>query len=226
MAVVPAEAAKSATQRQPEQRVTEPGRLDVGRGPCRQLREEPADRANLPVELDVPLAVVRWNAPAIPAAVSLTSAENVKAVPSGDGAKREDLRRHEAHAVALEVEVTPDRRAQPADVVGQGRHVRTGCELGRRRGATDDVSPLEDERAHPAAGEVGRGDEAVVAAPDDDGVVALPAPFAPATQAAFRPRARSTSSAAIRPFAPMIPPPGWVAEPHSHRSRTGVRKRA
>ena len=31
------------------------------------------------------------------------------------------------------------------------------------------------------------------------------------------------SSAAIRPGAPMIPPPGCVAEPHIQRFRTGVR---
>ena len=35
-----------------------------------------------------------------------------------------------------------------------------------------------------------------------------------------------TSRAAILPGAPMIPPPGWTAEPQSHRFRTGVRYRA
>jgi len=33
------------------------------------------------------------------------------------------------------------------------------------------------------------------------------------------------SSAEIRPGAPMMPPPGCVADPHIQRSRTGVRYR-
>ena len=77
-----------------------------------------------------------------------------------------------------------------------------------------------DEDAPAGPGEIRRGDEPVVAAADDDRVPGR------RHQAARRPRERSTSRAAIRPFAPMIPPPGWVADPHSHRSRTGVRKRA
>jgi hypothetical protein len=36
-------------------------------------------------------------------------------------------------------------------------------------------------------------------------------------------RAFITSNAAIRPDAPMIPPPGCVDDPHIHRSLTGVR---
>ena len=45
-------------------------------------------------------------------------------------------------------------------------------------------------------------------------------------QATFRPRARRSSSAASRPFAPIRPPPGCVDEPDSHRSRIGVLNRA
>ena len=44
--------------------------------------------------------------------------------------------------------------------------------LGDRR-AAEDVAPLEDQRLHPGPGEIGRADEAVVAAADDDRVVAL-----------------------------------------------------
>ena len=102
----------------------------------------------------------------------------------------------------------------------------------RLGGPADPVTALEDERPSAGPGQIGGGDQRVVAAADDDGVpgiagaVRSAAGLRSAHQAALRRRDRRTSIAAIRPFAPMIPPPGWVAEPHSHRSRIGVRKRA
>ena len=68
------------------------------------------------------------------------------------------------------------------------------------------LAPLEHERLQAGLGQEGRGREAVVAAADDDDV-GLHATF-PRSQS-FR-----ISRAAIRPGAPMMPPPGWVAEPH------------
>ena len=67
--------------------------------------------------------------------------------------------------------------------------------------------------------EVRRGDEAVVAGADHDGVDPR------RHQAARRPFFFSFrySSAAIRPGAPMMPPPGCVADPHIQRFATGVR---
>ena len=73
-------------------------------------------------------------------------------------------------------------------------------------GAAEDVAPLQDEGLEAAAREQGRGDEAVVASADDDDV-GLQATF-PLFQSL------SSSSAEMRPGAPMIPPPGWVADPH------------
>ncbi len=99
------------------------------------------------------------------------------------------------------------------------------------------AAPLEHDDPPAGLREVRGGDEGVVPAAHDDRVEppalrdrgrlggALRGDLA-GHQAALRPRERSTSRAAIRPFAPMIPPPGWVDEPHSHRSRTGVLKRA
>ena len=123
-----------------------------------------------------------------------------------------------------QVEILDDRRPEPPDRVGKTRDA-DAAELRGLGRAADVAPPLEDEDAPAGLREVGRGDEPVVAAADDDRVV-VPGPGRGRHQAALRPRERSTSSAAIRPFAPMIPPPGWVDEPHSQRSRIGVRKRA
>ena len=58
-------------------------------------------------------------------------------------------------------DVAEDREAEAReDLLGDG-------------GAAEDVALLEDEGLHPGAGEVGRADEAVVAATDDDRVVGL-----------------------------------------------------
>ncbi len=88
-------------------------------------------------------------------------------------------------------------------------------------GVEDPADPLPAlEHQHPAPGlaEVGGGGEPVVARADDDRVEPL------RRHAALPPvRVPSSSSAAIRPGAPMIPPPGCVAEPHIHRSLIGVR---
>src|SRR5205809_4141658 len=62
-------------------------------------------------------------------------------------------------------------------------------------------------------------------------VVALPVPHDPVLADVLfgrghaAPRERNTSMAASRPGAPMIPPPGWVDEPHSQRFAMGVRNR-
>ncbi len=135
-----------------------------------------------------------------------------------------------------QVEVADDRRPQPPDRVRQPGDAGA-AQLGRLGGAAQPVAALEDEHPPAGPGEVRGGHERVVAAPDDDRLVAAGAPSvgtpshvrrraARRHQAAFRPRDRSSSIAAIRPFAPMIPPPGWVDDPHSQRSRIGVRNRA
>jgi hypothetical protein len=115
-----------------------------------------------------------------------------------------DVRPDELEPVALELELRDDGRPQPAD---------------RRDDAVQDAARVLPALHHddPASGtgKLRGADEAVVAAAGDDGVVAHP-----------RPRDFRSSSAAMRPGAPMSPPPGWAAEPHIQRPCTGVRKRA
>ncbi len=83
-----------------------------------------------------------------------------------------------AQAVGGEVEFVHHRRGAEREMVAVADVDRRAGELlaGRR---SADVGPgLEHQRAQAGAGEIGRGDEAVVASADHDGVevVARPAP--------------------------------------------------
>ena len=62
---------------------------------------------------------------------------------------------------------------EQADDVAEDREAEAREELLGDGGAAEHVALLEDEGLQPGAGEVGRADEAVVAATDDDGVVGL-----------------------------------------------------
>ena len=106
-----------------------------------------------------------------------------------------DGRAHELEAVALELELCDDGRPEAAD-----RRDDTVED------AADALAALEDDDAAAGPGERGCADEAVVATAGDDHVVAH-----------CRPRARRCSSAAIRPGAPIRPPPGCAADPHIQR---------
>ena len=76
------------------------------------------------------------------------------------------------------------------------------------RGAANLRAAFEHERLESRFGQVESGDQAVVPATDDDDVARVSAML----YAAF-PSFR-ISSAARRPGAPMMPPPGCVADPH------------
>jgi hypothetical protein len=66
------------------------------------------------------------------------------------------------------------------------------------RCATDHLAPFEDENLESGFGQVGGGDEAIVPGTDNDGVVLV----------VHRYQSFRISSAASRPEAPVIPPPG------------------
>ena len=119
----------------------------------------------------------------------------------------------------VQLQVLDHGTAEPADGVGDPGGGEPGRELPAAEDAADLIRTFQDR--HPAAvlrEQRGRH-QPVVARADHDDVRAGGHPYA-----ALPPRPRpSTSSAAIRPGAPMIPPPGCVADPHIHRSRIGVR---
>ncbi len=71
---------------------------------------------------------------------------------------------------------------------------------------------FEHERLESSFGQIEGGDQTVVSATDDDDVARFGHLASSGHQAAF-PSFR-ISSAARRPGAPMMPPPGCVADPH------------
>ncbi len=75
--------------------------------------------------------------------------------------------------VAGQRQVTDDLRAQQAHDVREDAEAEAREDLLGERRAAEDLATLEDERPEATPGEIGRADEAVVAAADDDRVVAL-----------------------------------------------------
>ena len=188
------------------------GRLDAG--------QEGAQRADPAVEGDVRLGIARLGPFAELRRRPDRVAPQREAGPVGGRGEGRHLRLDGAEAVRAEPEVTDDVVTETSDAVGRNRRAHTGRDLLRGQRAARPASPLENQRPEPRLRQVRRRDQAVVAGPDHDRVVSLPGH----AQAAFLPRSpRRTCSAASRPDAPMIPPPGCVAEPHIQRFRSGVR---
>ncbi len=102
----------------------------------------------------------------------------------------------------LEVERAGHVGPQGPHVVRQRRDAEPGRQLAREGGPADRVTTLDQRDAPAGAGQHGGADQAVHAPADDDDRRAH-------RRASFRMR-----SAAFLPGAPMMPPPGWVAEPH------------
>src|ERR1700690_2762564 len=89
----------------------------------------------------------------------------------------------------------------------------------RDRGSTDYGAALQHEGLETFFREVEGGDECVVPTANDHDIARWGHGY-------FSPRSFRISSAANRPFAPMMPPPGCVAEPHIYKFLMGVRYRA
>ena len=133
-------------------------RLGVGRRPAAQLADRPA------VVVDPPEVVA---ARASRSGVNVPSSGRMSRPWRGSSSSRMISGRSSEHDVREDRE--PEAREQ---LLGDGR-------------AAQDVALLEDERLHPGPGQVRGADQAVVAAADDDRVVALGQPLPP------RPHARS-----------------------------------
>jgi hypothetical protein len=75
-----------------------------------------------------------------------------------------------SHERQAQSELVDDLAREQADEVGVARQPRVDAREGPlgHRGAADRVAALEHEAAKPRTGEVRRGDEAAVAAADDD----------------------------------------------------------
>src|SRR5713226_963839 len=114
-----------------------------------------------------------------------------------------------------------------------GPRVCAGVEAGIKflgdGAAADHFSPFENERLEAALGEIKSGDESVVSAADENNALseghgqlaAFDAAAAESEEPDFVRCARKACDhsfkmtwLAMRPLAPMMPPPGCVAEPH------------
>jgi len=119
---------------------------------------------------------------------------------------------HDHQTEAGQGELFNDCRPDRGSVGEQAAGVETGMELVAGSQAAGRFAAFE--YGHLAAGpgqHAGRG-QTVVASADDDGVVFC-VHNSPDTNNDF---------AANYPGAPMMPPPGWVADPHIHKPRKGV----
>src|SRR5579862_5869513 len=104
----------------------------------------------------------------------------------------------------------------------QCRTSEPGMKFISDRGSANLRVALEHERAISGLGQIKCGHQPVVAAANDDNVAPLGAFLFRHVYAAPLMSLR-ISSAANRPFAPMMPPPGCVADPHIYKFLIGVR---
>jgi hypothetical protein len=127
------------------------------------------------------------------------------------------FRLDDREAVTFQIQVARDARQQRASRMGERRRAETFVKLFGDGDSSDLLATLKHERRKTGPRQVRGGDETVVpASDDDDSRLARHYTF---------PHFRSFKSltAALRPGAPMIPPPGCVAEPHIYRFWMGVR---
>ena len=108
---------------------------------------------------------------------------------------------------------------QRARSVRQSRAAKTGVEVFCYCGATDTVSAFQHERSYSRPSQIERRNERVMTTSYNDCVIRLHGGIhLPGNLHSLRIRC-----AALRPEAPMMPPPGCVDEPQRYRPRTGVR---
>ena len=117
-----------------------------------------------------------------------------------------DIGRNHRKPVFLELQLCGDLREQRTGAMQDRRTEKTPMELFGDRDATNDFTPLEYQRSETGLREIARGHQSVVARSDDDDS------RSPAHHQLFH--SRRIFFAALRPGAPMMPPPGCVADPH------------
>jgi hypothetical protein len=83
------------------------------------------------------------------------------------------VQREDLQSVPGKLEVPDDLGPEQADHIGGHAEPEPGEDLLGHRSSAQHVPALQDERLQAGSRQVGRGDQAVVAAPDDDGVVRL-----------------------------------------------------
>ncbi len=129
----------------------------------------------------------------------------------------------------FDLHVPRDFCAKRAKGMGKRGGLEAGMKFLGDGATTDHFAAFEDEGLEATFGEIKSGDESVVTAADKNHALskrhgqlaAFAAVVVAAEELDFVQRAREASDhsfkmtwLAMRPLAPMMPPPGWVAEPH------------
>src|SRR5208337_5532420 len=118
--------------------------------------------------------------------------------------------------VLRQIHISHNVRPGGSGAVGQFRAAKTGMEFLRNGAAADYRPAFEHEGLESSFGEIEGGDQPVVSCAEDNDVALFGHRYFVPLEC-FR-----ISSAARRPGAPMMPPPGCVADPHIHRFLIGV----
>jgi hypothetical protein len=92
---------------------------------------------------------------------------------AGTQGRERAIERQDVEAVARQLELADDLGAEQRDDVAEDGEPEAREDLFGDRGAAEHMALLEDERLHSRTGQVRGADQAVVAATDDDRVVAL-----------------------------------------------------
>jgi len=129
----------------------------------------------------------------------------------------------------FDLHVARDFRAKRTKSVRESGSFEAGMKFLSDGAAADHFATFEDKRFEATLGKIKSGDEGVVTATDEnnalserhDQLAALDAVATECEELDFVQRAREASDhsfrmtwLAMRPLAPMMPPPGCVAEPH------------
>src|SRR5262249_1422517 len=72
----------------------------------------------------------------------------------------------------LQAQFANDLGSQQAGDVGGGRDLETGPQLFGHASAAHEIAALKDKHPSARTSKIGGGDQAVVASPDDDGIIA------------------------------------------------------
>src|SRR5208283_2816288 len=116
-----------------------------------------------------------------------------------------------------QIHISHNVRPDGTGAMGQLRTAKAGMKFLRNRAAADYRPAFEHEGLESSFGEIEGGDQPVVSCAEDNDVALFGHRYFVPLQC-FR-----ISSAARRPGAPMMPPPGCVADPHIYRFLIGVR---
>src|SRR5437764_4598838 len=118
------------------------------------------------------------------------------------------LERQDVQAVARELELADDFRAQQTHNVGKDREAETREHFFAHRRAADALAPLEHQNLATGAREIGGTGEAIVPAADDDGIVGLHALFRGGSKNGFlttRPLARLRRCSTVISISSAVP---------------------